>query len=298
MAFSSTDAAFEGFRIARERPVAVLVWAAVYLVVSVIAMAIAAGLVGGDAVQKLNAAMAGDPAPEEVMAVLPTFMTFYGVMAPFALVLQSTLGAAIYRTVLRPEENASFFLRLGADEVRLLLVNVILSVMIGLGAGVVFAVAGALAGALAVVGGFLGGFVGFLVIVAALGAVVFAAVRLSLAGPITFGERQIAVVRSWGLTKGRFWPLLGAYVLAAAMAVVVALLGMVVFTGLAAVLGGGLQAAGEAQAFDPSDLGSILSSPLTLAFVVFSALMSTLQMVILGGVFAHAYAQLRGPAAA
>jgi hypothetical protein len=39
-------------------------------------------------------------------------------------------------------------------------------------------------------------------------------VRLSLAGAITFSERRIHVSKSWELTRGRFWPLAWAYVLA------------------------------------------------------------------------------------
>lgn len=298
MAFSSTDAAFEGFRIARERPVAVLVWAALYVGVTVVALAIAAAAVGPEGLEVLNRPLGPEPAPEEIGAILPAFMAFYGVMTPFALVLQSMLGAAVYRTVLRPDEGGRFQLKLGADEVRLVLVNLILSVLFGVGAGVVFGVVGGVAGALAVVGGFLGGFVAFLLVVAALCAIILAAVRLSLAGPITFDERKIALFQSWSLTKGRFWPLLGAYLLALALAIVVGLLGLVIFTGLAAVLGGGLGAAGAAINPTAPDLGSLMTSPLTLAFVAFSGLMSTLQLVILGGVFAHAYAQLRGPAAA
>ena len=39
-------------------------------------------------------------------------------------------------------------------------------------------------------------------------------VRLSLAPLITFGEHHISVFKSWSVTRGSFWPLLGAYLLA------------------------------------------------------------------------------------
>lgn len=55
-----------------------------------------------------------------------------------------------------------------------------------------------------------------MVLVSALGVFVFLiwlAVRLSLASPLTFDTRRVRVFGSFALTRGRFWSLLGAYLL-------------------------------------------------------------------------------------
>ena len=52
MAFSATDAAFEGFRVVRRHPMALIFWALFYAVMMIAALA----LVGGSIIGLMNAA--------------------------------------------------------------------------------------------------------------------------------------------------------------------------------------------------------------------------------------------------
>jgi hypothetical protein len=58
------------------------------------------------------------------------------------------------------------------------------------------------------------GLVATLVGFATIALMIWIGVRLSLATPMSFGERRIAIRESWRLTQGHFWSILGMLVLA------------------------------------------------------------------------------------
>ena len=68
-------------------------------------------------------------------------------------------------------------------------------------------------------------------------AYVYVMVRFSLASAMTFDTGKVSLLKSWRLTKGRFWPMFGAYLIAGILALVVGLLGLIVMY-VAALLGG------------------------------------------------------------
>ena len=119
-----------------------------------------------------------------------------------AVVLTSILMGGIYRLALRPSEKGFAHLRLGPDELRLTLVNLIL-----FSVGLAFLLVGLTAAT-------VGGPLGILVSLAVTGGMIWAGVRLLLATPMTFAEHRIAITDSWRLTKGHFWSLFGMTILA------------------------------------------------------------------------------------
>ena len=56
--------------------------------------------------------------------------------------------------------------------------------------------------------------------------------------------RRIDLRAAWAMTKGRFWPLLGAYALAFALSVVVVILTFAISVAVVGIVGGGLGAIG------------------------------------------------------
>ncbi|MGZ6016919.1 MAG: hypothetical protein ACXWKM_14365, partial [Phenylobacterium sp.] len=127
--------------------------------------------------------------------------------------------------------------------------------------------------------------------------IVYVLVRLSLAPVATFAERRLAVFESWSLTRGQFWRLFGAYVLALACVVVVGFLALVVFTGAAGVVvlltGGKLADLGSI--LNPKDvtLSSYLSIGL-IASMILSSVFSALWNAVMAAPGAVAYQQLHG----
>ncbi|MBU3970361.1 MAG: hypothetical protein KKG54_06125, partial [Alphaproteobacteria bacterium] len=86
MAFSATDAAFEGFRVVRRQPMALVFWALFYLVVMVAALA----MVGGSVIGLMGAAetleQSGATSFEDVMPVLSGYMAIFAVILPVSLI--------------------------------------------------------------------------------------------------------------------------------------------------------------------------------------------------------------------
>lgn len=288
-AFSPTDAAFEGFRITRERPKSVLIWAIFSLLVSVLSALYLISI--GEEARVLLEASANSETPDPA-----AFGAMMQVMAPLmipGILVQCMMAAAVYRIMLRPEEAGVGYLRLGMDEVRLIILTLIYVVIAAVLLAVVVLAAGVIAFGAAALGRNVAIFVGVAAEVFFLGLLFFIAVRLSLAPAITFAERRLAILDSWALTRGQFWRLTGAYSLAIVAIVVVAILTMVIFTALAAIAtGGDLSAAGRAFAPDPSSIGAYFA-PLTVAYLIVAAILSALYYAVVVAPAAVAYKALK-----
>ena len=132
MAFSPTEAAFEGFRLTREKPLIVLWWTAVYLAVNLVVMALATSMLGSSMTDILAMSanpMAADPAVFETIG--PKLLMFEAAALPLLLLMSAVLAAAAYRAVLRPGESGRFgYLKLGADELRLALLYLLLTFIV------------------------------------------------------------------------------------------------------------------------------------------------------------------------
>jgi hypothetical protein len=294
--FSATDAAFEGFRITREKPRVLLIWAGFYLIVSFL-MPILMVTLGGQDLSALESA-ANDPNVDATAALknLAALGPLYSFLIPLGLAVQAMMAAAVYRVVLRPSDAGFGYLRLGADEWRLVCLTFIYVVMTMLLVFAVALVAGVAAAMTAAVSPAAGAFAGVALGLFALGLLVFIGVRLSLAPAITFAERRLAIFDSWALTHGKFWPLLGVYILALASVVVVLLLAMIIFTAVAAiVLGGDIAAVGALFKPDLSSIKAYFTPPM-IAYTVFGALMNSIYYAVLIAPAAVVYKALSGRA--
>lgn len=289
-AFSPTDAAFEGFRISRENPRAILAWAVFSFLVSVLS-ALYLISIGEEARAVIEASSSNNtPDPAAFTAMLRAMAPM---MIPGVLV-QCVMAAAVYRIILRPEDRGLGYLKFGMDEVRLVILTVIYVAM-----AVVLLVAVVLAaGLIAVAGSALGRNTAMTIGVAAevffLGLLFFIAIRLSLAPAITFAERRLAVLDSWRLTRGQFWRLTGAYALAVAAIIVVAILTMVIFAAVMAIASGGdIAAVGQAISAPDASSVSTYFAPLTVAYLLVAAVLSALYYAVILAPAAVAYRTLR-----
>lgn len=289
--FSASEAALEGFRITRENPRAFGAWVAVSLAVSVLG-AVVTVLMPPEVRHGLETLRA-DETPD--MANLLDALIAVAPILILGLAIQCIMAAAVYRLIFRHDDTRFGYLRLGADELRLMGLTLIyialfmaLLVAVTLGAAVVAALA-SFAGQAA--GLFMGGVAELF----SLGLVVFVLVRLSLAPVATFAERRLAVFESWRLTRGHFWPLFGAYVLALACIVVVGFLALVVFTGVAGVvvlLTGG-QLADLSSIFKPDEtsIGAYFN-PGLIAYMIVGSVFSALYYAVIAAPGAVAYERL------
>ena len=284
MQFKITEAAFEGFRLVRREPRTVAIWAVFNLVAGV---ALTAAMIGSGFGRFMGASAKGTMSPEVMLG----FFVGEGVAALGMILVASIMGAAVYRAILRPTEAPLTRLRFGGDELRLILLSVIMGmvfvvltialvipvVLIGfaIAAGSGFSHNGTDGGTAGVI---LTALLGYLIVLVGL---VYFAVRFSLAGVMTFAERRLRVFESWRLTKGRFWRLLGCYGLAILLMVPLYMVTMTVYFGVTFAFSGGdaARAMGEVIRPDMTTVAAYFSPARTIYLLVASALAGVLTAV-------------------
>ena len=299
--FPAVDAALEGFRITRERPLAVLIWAAVLFLANLTGQA---WMLTSPALQELTAAYAAGPpvnpvAAEAIMAKARTAGPALAVFLAISAVLNVLLYTAVLRAVLEPAKSSVGYLRAGLDELRQLgllllifLVWVLYSAALSSAAALLITFAGQAPPAAA---GLLRAVIG----VAAVIAGVYPVVRLSLAPAMTFADGRISLFRSWAMTREQFWGLFGAYVLAAVLGLLVGLLAMLVLGALAQVIGlasrGAFDLTSVATQKGPMTVATLFS-PASLVFLAIFSACYTLGFTVFSAVAPSAFRHLSGRA--
>lgn len=291
MSFSATEAAFEGFRVVRRKPLAVVFWALAYMAMMGTGFALAGGSIAGLVAAMESLEKSGTATPEEMAAVWNGYMPLIALVMAGSLVFGAVLYAAVVRSVIRPEESAFGYMRIGMDEVRVLVVSLALTVLYLVFMIVVGIVMGILV-ALTTQTGIPALWI--LVVLAALGAVVllvWLAARFSLAVPITVAERRIAIFDSFAMTRNHAWPIVGMAIIAAVMSIVVGLLGGLVTLPAKMIL------------FANGDIGSMAGQgtlqilqaawPMILGWIVIQAVLSALQLAVVYAPYTAAYRDLK-----
>ena len=291
MTFSATEAAFEGFRVVRRHPLAILFWGLAYLLFFAAAFA----LVGGPLATVMATAKTleeGQPGQQELMAFGQSYFNLMAMIAPPMLIVGAILNAAVARSVLSPSEKAFGYLRLGADELRVLAVSVILAIGFAALFIILFTAVGVFAGLAAQANAGVGVLVGILLGLGAMAVSVWLAIRLSLAIPATMVEKRIAPFSSFGLTKGRTLPLLGMGIIAVIMSLLVGFLSYIIALPIGLATGGLEQLAD----MDGQSTMQILqaAAPGLIAWGVINAVSSALQLAVIYAPFSAAYRDLKG----
>jgi hypothetical protein len=272
MSYSPLSSAFEGFRLIVRRPVSFLGWFLAVCLIAGLDVLIAFALRGpaapvGGGIRVLR------PAAGALAMMLGWADVFVGL---------TVVACAVYRAVLRPEERAFAYLRLGGGELRVMGVSALLvgfTVLLFVALSFSLTVFSAFLGAAA--GPWATAIPGLLLLLA--GTVL--GVRLSMAGPIALIERRHSLSGSWELSRKRFWSLLGLW----------AIVGAVAFLVLLAVMG----AVGFAVAAAPRSASGQLDGR-TLTVVVATATYTvffTLLTVLSAAAAAAAYRGLSAPEA-
>ena len=291
--FSASEAALEGFRITRENPRAFGAWIGATLLVNAISVVIDV-FMPVSVKRGLESISAGDPLTG------PQLLDALFVSAPvilLGLAVLCVMAAAVYRVIFRHDDTRFGYLRLGADELRLMgltLIYIFLFICLVVAVGMVSGLFVALA---SLAGSAVQGVVGWLSLPISFGVILFVLVRLSLAPVATFAEQRITIFESWTLTRGKFWPLAGAYALAVCCIAVVGILALVVFialVGAIVILAGG-KLADVAAILNPKDpsLRSYLSFGL-VASMMLSSVFSALWNAVIVSPGAVAYQHLHG----
>lgn len=301
MAFSGSDAAFEGFRLVRRNPMALVAWTLLYAVVSLASLFAMSRAIGpitawGERMEALES-QSPSATPEQVMSAFQGFgevMLSLAWLLPVSLIVTAMLMAAVARAVLNQRAGGFGYLRLGMDEVRVFVVTFVLGILAFVAWFALVALVVILAGIAGATGAdwmwlfvVLGGFAG-------VGAIIWLYVRLSLAVPITVAENRFAFFDSFAVTRGHFWSLLGMAVIAFVMVLVISLLSWVVTLPL------GMMAGAESWTFgsnsDPEIVAAALdvTNPWIIASALAEAVVYALTVGVMYAPFAAAYRDLKG----
>ncbi len=198
-------AAFEGFRVIGRHPLAVLAWAAVLFVLTFLPLMASVALVAPSLEEMIRqiAAESDEGALEAAMAMQARMMALNPLTMLASFVARVLVMCAVFRAVLAPQDKRFGYLRVGAAELWTGLVTACLAVMFAIVA--IFGVVGM--GVVAIASGALtdqtGGEWAVLALVAGvLLAVVWLALRFSMALPMSFEQRTFRLFESWALTRG------------------------------------------------------------------------------------------------
>jgi hypothetical protein len=191
--FSASDAALEGFQVLRTHWRVVVGWA-LFNLMALVALIVIIVIIG------VGVSLAGSGEASPAAGVIGAFA---GLLATG--LIETVLIVGLYRLMLRPQDPGFLHLRLGRDEGRLFLVGLILFCGAVAVAAVTYFLAG-LFGSLGVAGRMIAALL-------ALAAGGWLALRLGLVAPISFAEGRIDLARSWRMTRGQVWPLLGMWCL-------------------------------------------------------------------------------------
>lgn len=293
MTFPATDCAFEGFRLTRRAPLAVLSWAAAYAVfIGLMFLLVGPHFVTVlSVITEMQAQGQTEPSPEDVERLAQAYGVIIGWAMPLGLLFSAVISTAIARSVIRPEDSKFGYLRVGKDELRVLGASLLVSLIMF---AVTFAgfmiVTVATAGAMALPALWL---VVVLLSLAIVGLLIWLSVRLSLVVPSTFAEGRIMLKPAFAMTgKKVFWPLLGMAIIAGIMAMLVGLLGSAVAAPLSLMVGGSEQLVAMQGASVPSLLSAL--GPMLAVSLVVQAVLSAAQIVIMYAPFSAAYLQIKG----
>ncbi len=277
-----------GFRLIREHPGAVAVWALLYLVMTVGMALLIRPAFGG------SAGLSGAGAAPE--ADLSSMLGVMLLLQLFSILLLVALLAASQRAVLNPERQGFAYVRLSLDELRLIGLTIVFAILFYVGLTVGIVVLTLLSGlAVVAVGPKTAVALAVVQVLAMFALVIWFQVRLSLAFPLTLMRDKIVIREAWRLTRSRFWTLFLAYLVISLLLLVVWIAAALLTSGsyLAEMARGGfepeaVQAAGERQM--AKYLGEI-----TLASVVgwvVTAAASGLGIALFGGAVATAALEL------
>lgn len=205
--FSVSDAAGAGFQLIGRRPFSVFFWGLFAILVGVLPVL---GIVGSsmapmfDLMREAQLHPQTPPDPALFTQMHSQLMFVNPLLQLLSMAVRTMLAAAVFRAVLEPRNSGFAYLRIGMQEIWILLVTLLETILafvgILLAVLVVVAIAAVLhqtvVGAVAVTATVVMGLSVFL-------GTIWVLLRLSMALPMSFEDRKFRLFESWAFTRGQ-----------------------------------------------------------------------------------------------
>lgn len=300
----AVKAAFAGFGVIGRNPLAVLVWAAFLGIVGILPVAAMLGSFAGALLPIIEAAQADvEPSTDQILAMLAPLFGFIPILIVTGLIVRVVLTGAVFRAVLFPNESSWFYLRLGARELWLALLTIVIGIL-GFFASMFSAFVSVVPAAI------LSASVDdpvmqMLIIRAAMlpyyALMIFLAVRFCLAFPMTFAESHFRLFESWSATRGNGWRILLMFLLLIALVIAAEIVILILAGIVIAVVAGGVAVGGgfseeslEAFFQQPPAVWMHALMPWIAGLCVAASVLGALATAIFVAPLAEAWRQLRG----
>jgi hypothetical protein len=232
--------------------------------------------------QAMQASGAAQSNPTAALAVIGRMMGGLLILIPYYLFINAVITTAANRAVLEPEASSFGYLRIGASELRMMVVSFVVALIIfcayiaaAIVGGLVLAAVGMAARGSAAAAG-----VGVVIFVGViLTTVIYLATRFALAPAQTLDTRSINIFGSWGLTKGHAGKIFVVYLLCG---LIVAAIYLVLVVAMLAIVGVSATGVAALTAVQPT-LTSMAAvfAPASLAYFVVVGLIGALVFAIL-----------------
>jgi len=238
--FSAGDAAIHGFKAVSRAPAAVIGAIALYAVFYTAYLQ----LFLPTYIEMVTAGAMSDPAAsQEMMQQILRQQAYSGLLSLVSI----ALGAIVMAGILRPltgRASGPLGLGLGMDELRMLALFVLLYAVVIVFTLIVSILAAILAVPVMLAaggGGEPGAGVTILVVLMIMAIIftplIYFGVRFSPMFAATIGEQRFFVLDAWCLTRRRFWPIFGAFVLAFFISLICSLVGFALVFAITAAVG-------------------------------------------------------------
>ena len=213
MAISIGSAVGAGFSLIGRRPLSVIGWGFFLYFAIMILFVIGFLIVGLPVFGKLSQLSSQTPDPsqmaEVVVQVLIMLWPALLIVAIGALLLGAVVQGAVYRSILTPDQRSWASLRLGRQEFALVLLSLLLIPIVLIAYLVSALIGGAVIYGLSRLQGAVGPILVTVFVIFYALALMWLALKFSLAAPMTFAEGRVRFFGSWSLTKGHGWALFG-----------------------------------------------------------------------------------------
>jgi hypothetical protein len=301
--FSITEALGVGTGLIARKPLAVLAWGVLPVVVFVPLLLLFAGTLIGIIAAASRAGADQSAIAASIMPAIGGLFLFVLLAIVLAWVVSAMISGAAYRAVLHPEQSGFAYLRFGSQELWLMAVAFVMG-LVFFGIGLALAIPQAIVN-LAMLNSGVGARVAAVVLFTLVreAITIWIWLRLSMALPMTFAQSKFQLFESWAMTRGHTLQLLGFGVLAIVILTAVNIVVLCVGVGGTFALAGGAIAAARAspEAFFASPQAVIAAlGPAIGLWAVLLVITSGVSTAIFRAPFAHIYRRLAGedPAAA